>query len=135
MSTKLYRSRENRMIAGVCGGLGEYFQIDPVLIRVLFVVATFGGGIGFLGYIVLWIVIPEKPQPAAEGAENILSPPVQTTAPSQEQGGKAGGFILIALGIIFFINNFAPHWNIWQYWPLVLVGFGVWLLKRSSNNS
>lgn len=120
------------MIAGVCGGLGEYFQIDPVLIRVLFVVATLGGGIGFLGYIVLWIVIPEKPQPATEGAAIVSSAYSQTeTEPAHEHGGRTGGIILIALGVIFFINNFAPHWNIRQYWPLVLVGFGVWLLRRT----
>src|SRR3954463_1072886 len=56
--SRLYRSRSQKMIAGVCGGLGEYFDVDPVLIRLLFVVTAFISGIGILAYIVLWIVVP-----------------------------------------------------------------------------
>jgi phage shock protein C len=56
--SRLYRSRSQKMIAGVCGGLGEYFDVDPVLIRLLFVVTTFISGVGILAYIVLWIVVP-----------------------------------------------------------------------------
>src|SRR6478672_5535778 len=56
--SRLYRSRSQKMIAGVCGGLGEYFDVDPVLIRLLFVVTAFISGIGILAYIVLWILVP-----------------------------------------------------------------------------
>src|SRR4051794_36404291 len=56
--SRLYRSRSQKMIAGVCGGLGEYFDVDPVLIRLLFVVTAFISGVGILAYIVLWIVVP-----------------------------------------------------------------------------
>jgi len=55
---RLYRDKDNRVIAGVCSGLGYYFNIDPVLIRVVFVVLLFVG-FGPLGYIILWIVIPK----------------------------------------------------------------------------
>ena len=59
---KLYRSRDDRMIAGVCGGLAEYFSVDPVIVRVIAVLLLFPGGApGLLPYIVLWIVVPEKP--------------------------------------------------------------------------
>lgn len=58
---KLYRS-EDRMIAGVCGGLAEYFNIDPTIIRVIFVILLLPGGFpGFLPYVILWIVVPNKP--------------------------------------------------------------------------
>ena len=56
--SRLYRSRSQKMIAGVSGGLGEYFDVDPVLIRLLFVVTTFISGVGLLAYIVLWIIVP-----------------------------------------------------------------------------
>jgi phage shock protein C len=56
--SRLYRSRSQKMIAGVCGGLGEYFDVDPVLIRLLFVVTAFISGVGILAYLVLWIVVP-----------------------------------------------------------------------------
>lgn len=57
---KFYRSREDRWIAGVCGGLGEYFDIDPVLIRVVFVILSVMGGIGILVYLLLAILAEEK---------------------------------------------------------------------------
>jgi phage shock protein PspC (stress-responsive transcriptional regulator) len=58
---RLYRSRDERMIAGVCGGLGEYLSIDPTIIRLLFVLSTFWGGSGFIAYLVMMVLIPEEP--------------------------------------------------------------------------
>ena len=59
---KLYRSRSNRQVAGVCGGLAEYFSMDPTLIRVLFVVLAVLGGSGLVLYLALWIIVPNAPQ-------------------------------------------------------------------------
>jgi phage shock protein C len=56
----LYRSRDDRMLAGVCGGLGDYFGVDPTLVRLLFVLLALFTGVGVLAYIVLWIVVPEE---------------------------------------------------------------------------
>lgn len=56
---KLYRSKTDRKIAGVCGGIGEYFNIDPVIIRLIFVAVCLAGGSGILAYIICAIVIPE----------------------------------------------------------------------------
>ena len=58
---KLYRSRSDRKIAGVCGGLGEYFDIDPTLIRLAVVFFTLWWGGGLLAYLIAWFVIPEEP--------------------------------------------------------------------------
>ena len=65
---KLYRSRENRMVGGVCGGLGEYFDIDPTLVRVLFVFGAFLGipGALLLVYLVMLILVPQEPNPVAD---------------------------------------------------------------------
>jgi len=63
MGKKLYRSRENRMIAGICGGLGEYLDADPTVIRIVFVIlALFGLFPGVLLYLALWLVIPDAPR-------------------------------------------------------------------------
>ncbi len=59
MQKKLYRSRNDRYIAGVCGGLGEYFGIDPTVVRVLFILAALIGGPGIILYILLALFIPE----------------------------------------------------------------------------
>lgn len=61
MKKRLYRSRDNSMIAGVCGGLGEYFDMDPTFIRLLWVLFILAGGSGILAYIIAWIVIPQHP--------------------------------------------------------------------------
>ena len=61
MKKRLYRSKTNSMIAGVCGGLGEYFDIDPTFIRLLWVLFILAGGSGILAYIIAWIVIPQQP--------------------------------------------------------------------------
>lgn len=66
---KLFRSRTNRQVAGVCGGLGEYFGVDPVLVRVAFVLATLAGGPGLIAYIVLALVMPEAPSDKAKRIE------------------------------------------------------------------
>jgi phage shock protein PspC (stress-responsive transcriptional regulator) len=62
---KLYRSRTNRKLAGVCAGLAQYFNADATLIRVLFVVLALLGGPGILIYLLMWILVPEEPQGAA----------------------------------------------------------------------
>ena len=56
---KLYRSRNQRMLAGVCGGLAEYFNVDATLIRVLFLVLTVFGGSGLVIYVVMWLIVPD----------------------------------------------------------------------------
>jgi len=62
MQRKLYRSRTDKKIAGVCGGLAEYFNIDPVIVRIGFVFLLLPGGFpGFLPYVILWLIVPEAP--------------------------------------------------------------------------
>lgn len=59
---KLYRSTTDKKIAGVCGGLAEYFNIDPTIVRVIFVILLLPGGLpGFIPYVILWLVVPIKP--------------------------------------------------------------------------
>lgn len=71
---RLYRSRKERMLFGVCGGLGEYFKIDPTLVRLAFVIATLLGGPGLIAYIVLLIVVPEETEQVIESV-NVDTPP------------------------------------------------------------
>jgi phage shock protein C len=58
---RLYRSKSDRMIAGVCGGLKDYLDIDSTIIRLLFLAAALFGGPGLILYIVMWILVPEEP--------------------------------------------------------------------------
>ncbi len=61
MQKKLYRSRSNRMIGGVCAGLAEYFNVDPTIVRLVFVLFALAGGPGLILYIIMAIVVPEEP--------------------------------------------------------------------------
>lgn len=60
---RLFRSRTNKVLGGVCAGLGTYLTLDPVLIRVLWAITFFIGGAGLVAYIIAWIIIPEEPMP------------------------------------------------------------------------
>jgi phage shock protein PspC (stress-responsive transcriptional regulator) len=66
---KLHRSTEQKKIAGVCAGLGEYFELDPLFFRLFFLVSLFFGGIGALVYLLLWVMAPEKPGAAGLGGQ------------------------------------------------------------------
>lgn len=58
---RLYRSRRNRMIAGVCGGLAEHFNIDPTWVRLIFILLFFAGGCALLVYFIMWLIVPLEP--------------------------------------------------------------------------
>jgi len=66
MKKKLYRSEKDSMIAGVCGGIAEYFDVDPTLIRLLTVIFVLLGGAGIVAYIIAWIIIPKNPEQVSD---------------------------------------------------------------------
>jgi len=101
MEKKIYRSQKNKVIGGVCGGIGEYFDIDPVLIRLIFIILFFSFGIGFLGYIIAWIIIPEKP---LDNASIEVDKDEKTIKRQKEKRTKVVGYILFGLGIFFILN-------------------------------
>ncbi len=148
MKNRVFRSRKYRIIAGVSGGLAEYFNVDVVLVRLLWVISVFAGGGGILAYIIAWIVIPEenrgegKFMEDGEGYETDAGSWGETPGemPKDEKvyEGKreAGirrqrnfGLLLIGLGVLFLIRQlfgFLFHY----FWPLLLVALGIFLLLR-----
>ena len=80
MSQKLYRSEDNRMIAGVCGGLAEYLNIDPSIVRLIFVLIILYGGSGLLVYLILWIILPVK--------SSVDLPPTEVIEENKSEIGK-----------------------------------------------
>jgi phage shock protein C len=112
----LRRTTQDRVIAGICGGLARYFRIDPVLVRVSAVV--FGVmGAGIPAYLIAWLVIPSdegRPVSSGPGTDN-------------RTGAYVAGTVLIALGIAWALRLAVPGLDK-VLWPVVLVGVGVMLL-------
>jgi phage shock protein C len=132
MNKQLRRSRVNKVIAGVCGGIGEYFDVDPILIRIIFVAATFAGGAAIFVYIICWIIIPETPFviPTSGTPSEATSPPMPPPSPpySQPKNGKTGAVIgigLVLVGLLFLLDNFIETISFWKFWPLILIALGA----------
>ena len=137
---RLERSRKNRVIAGVCAGLADYFNFDIALMRVLFVVAMFCGGFGFWMYIIFWIVVPEE-YTLGPGNQNVNDPfditPNETKKEEKRPGNGPliAGLVLVFIGVMALINNFTPIVWIWKLWPIALIMIGVVILINSQKNN
>ena len=150
MKERLYRSRRDRVIGGVASGLGEYLNIDPVLIRVAFVVIALLSGIGVLLYIILWIVIPEnyaegiydstdtnksdsgdKSDTAEEDFTNKDPKEFYKEYKKSNNGRTIFGIILVGAGLIFLGDRLFPFFDFEDLFPLLLIGIGVALLVNS----
>jgi phage shock protein PspC (stress-responsive transcriptional regulator) len=153
---RLYRSSDQRIIAGVLGGFGEYFGIDATIIRVIFVIfvlATIDTGflLGIVAYLVLWLIIPteeavsrpmrdsmrENVEDMARSARDLGSE-VQATLGGERRTEERRdrlpllGLILIIIGALFLLGSFnLLGWFYWgRLWPVLLIVIGVLLLLR-----
>lgn len=114
----------DRMIAGVCGGLGRYFNTDPLWFRIAFVAVTLAGGAGILIYLIAWITIPEaEPGEATAGHGASLG----------AQGPMVAGVILIGFGLVLLLNTLVP-WFDRVMWPLAVIAAGAGLLFLGSRH-
>ncbi len=118
----LRRSRSERVVAGVCGGLGRYLGVDPVLLRIGFVVLAIAGGGGLILYVVSWILIPEQ------GEADALAAPSSSRAGSFEL--LIGG-TLLALGVVLLLDLAIPRFGKYV-WPIALITMGVVVIIEAS---
>lgn len=150
MVRRLFRSRTQKVVAGVCGGLGEYFNIDPTLIRVVFAILAFINGLGIIAYIAMWLVFPrqvpqEEPAEAGDQSQSEQAEKEEPLFRPRPQRAYWLGIILIVLGLLwllrnvneFFVDNFMqpliqPTF-LWErasstLWPILLVAGGIIVL-------
>lgn len=148
---RLYRSAKSKVFGGVAGGIAEYFDIDPIIIRLLFVIIAFAGGGGVIVYLILWIALPLEPimpytmNMGSGEPFNAGNPGEQTTTDfnagnsnpfnvpvkPENRNSLIGGIVLISLGLIFLANRFIPNIDFSDLWPLVLVILGGVLIATS----
>ncbi len=150
MTTRITKSKTDRVIDGVCGGLAEYFGIDSLLVRLAFVALMFINGIGVILYIVLAIIMPtaekleqspketiqenvqeigERIKEAGEELGNTFSKKIE-----EKHSNSAGwfGILLILIGVIFLLKNLdLIRWfDSDLLWPLIIIFIGAWLLIK-----
>ena len=151
MSGKLFRSETDKMIGGVCGGLGPYLGIDTTLVRIFFVLLALAEGVGVLLYLALWLLLPGEGQPAPTTWEdNIRTGADEIGQRAQEIGGEIHsairgpnpqgrliiGGLLIVLGGIWLLRAIGFPWLRWfdfdTLWPVLLILAGIAMILRRS---
>jgi phage shock protein C len=109
------RSRSERVIAGVCGGVGRYLGVDPVLLRIAFIILALANGLGVIAYVVCWVAIPE---------ERPDEPSLPAPQGRRETGRLVLGGSLVVLGLVLLLDRLAPDLDE-LFWPVAVVAVGV----------
>ena len=123
----LRRSTDDRVVVGVAGGLGRYFDVDPILFRVLFATTAFFGGVGLLAYLLAWALIPE---------EGSIDPPVDRLVENLRDRGLAFWIVLGTLSVMFWIAVL-PDWSPFGFGPIAIAAviLAIALSKRSTTGA
>jgi len=145
MAKALTRDPRRAVLGGVAAGFGQYLDVDPVLVRLTFVVLSFANGLGVVLYLVCWVVMPRNGVPGSaapggvEGALEGAREAARAIGRVTDDGSGARlaiGYALIALGVVLLLHNLDwIRWPAWArfevLWPLILVGMGAGLVRRS----
>lgn len=154
MNKSLHRSQADKIIAGVCGGLAEYFDIDSTIIRLLFILVVALGGSGVFLYLILWLIMPKSPKEPAviteerakefvgelkdkaeEIKEDVMKRYHDVNRRDHRHGGRHFfGWFLLVLGLAFLVNNLVPSWmrlQMVRFWPIILIAAAVLMIAKS----
>ncbi len=121
---RLRRSKTDRVLGGVCGGLGAAFGVDPLWFRLAFVVLSIGGGSGIAIYIVMLIIMPEHTEDTPIGRHPSIA---------GSEGTLIGGILLIGLGAVLLANALIP-WFDRVAWPMLFIAAGVAFVLAGGRN-
>jgi phage shock protein C len=142
---KIYRSEKNRILFGVCGGLAEYFEVDPLLVRILFILLSLGGGSGIILYIILAVLMPKESDKTEITKDNIIEESKKRTKQlANEVKGNGNwikdvrnimGIFLVLVGVNMLSSNLFQFdifaWVGWSVvWALIIIFIGVRIIKK-----
>ena len=159
MEKKLQRNEQDKMLAGVCSGLADYFDVDVTWIRIAFVVATLAGLSGVLAYIILWIAVPARPflpgtyssgarrydadyrvyddktQSYSSASYTVPEPPLsESKARKSGNGRMIAGLVLVGFGAYFLLDEFnvIPYWfDFDKLWPFIFIIPGILIISKN----
>ena len=128
MAKRLFRSSEQRVLAGICGGLGEYFDLDPVLVRLLAVIGLFASyGTAIIIYLIAWIIIPRRSLEAGGEVDPIEEPTVKHPS-DQKWHSLLPGLILVGIGGLLLLREYVSWFGFGHIWPVFLILGGAGLI-------
>jgi len=140
MEKRLYRSKQNKVIAGICGGIAEYFSLDPTIVRVIWVLITLLGGTGILAYLICIFIIPEGPEyevfdaDYSQGQEKYGYYDEEKRLNNSEKNKMILGIIFVILGVIFFLRRY--YWfDMRTLLPFVLIIIGGYMIINSKKGN
>ena len=138
MKKRLFRSNNDKMVSGVCAGIGEYFDLDPSLIRLAFALITFAtGGGGVLAYIIAAMVVPEMPVGYEYGTDDDQDVYDEDGNPvsgkfTQKKTKQLVGIVLLAFGGLLLFDNLFLWFDKGVVWAIVIIGVGGYMLLRKN---
>jgi phage shock protein C len=127
---RLYRSRDDKMVTGVAGGIGEYFGIDPVLVRLAIVFSTALGGLGFGAYVLATFIVPKRPRENTDRPQTTTGRFKEVPGAYMLRNRSLGAWIAIGIAIAFLFDELDVNVVGSKLWPLLLIGGGVTVLLR-----
>ena len=128
LDNRLHKSTKDKIISGVCGGLGEYFRIDSSIIRIIWAVTAFAYGTGILLYIVAAVIFPSEEYEKGAGDDS------SDNIPSGDNS-KLIGVILIISGLLFLLGQFTPFLDSKYVWPVLLIVLGLVVIVRGGSKN
>jgi phage shock protein C len=144
VSRRLTRDTKHAVLGGVAAGFGRYLDVDPVLVRLGFVLLAFVNGLGILLYLAAWLLMPRGDAVAATGtgfealreAGSQMAAEVRRGVPDPAAAQLAIGSLLVVVGSLLLLHNLGwLHWPYWMrfetLWPLLLVALGIGLVLKS----
>lgn len=158
MNKRLTRNMKNAVLGGVCAGFADYFGVDPVLIRLAFILLVVLNGFGLIAYVVGWVIMPRGERgdapPGGSGSPGATDPAgrivesvrqagekvadgFQRLPDEKRRGSAIAGGVLIVLGTIFLLDRMSWwHWPYWarfsNLWPVILIVVGVSLIFEAA---
>ncbi|MCR5646560.1 MAG: PspC domain-containing protein [Bacteroidales bacterium] len=132
---RLERDLGNKVLGGVCSGLGNYFDIDPTFWRVLFFFLFFMGCSGLLIYIILWIVMPSAVVQPGSSVVQDAEVVGEAVEPKKSNGSMTAGLILIGIGAISLLARYIPQISWHTAWPILLIIIGIIIIIPKNKKS